>query len=109
MADRGHFAERWLGVLYGQPGAGKSFLALDWANHLSAGHQWFSRNVKSGNVIYVCAEGATGLKPRVRAWRTTHSGELKQLRFITRAVNMLDRAKLRSSSALSGRLRPTPA
>ena len=49
--------------------------------------------MKSGNVIYVCAEGATGVKPRVRAWRTAHSGELKQLRFVTRAVNMLDKSE----------------
>jgi hypothetical protein len=82
-----------LGVLYGEPGAGKSFLALDWANHIAAGQQWFGRDVRGGNVIYVCAEGATGLKLRVRAWRTTHSGALNRLHFVTRAVNMLDKSE----------------
>jgi hypothetical protein len=79
-----------LGVLYGEPGAGKSFLALDWAAHIADGQRWFDLDVKGGNVIYVCAEGTAGLKLRVRAWRKSHTGDLTGLHFLTRAVNMLD-------------------
>jgi hypothetical protein len=78
-----------LGVLYGEPGAGKSFLALDWAAHIADGQRWFDLDVKGGNVIYVCAEGTAGLKLRVRAWRKSHTADLRGLHFLTRAVNML--------------------
>lgn len=79
-----------LGILYGQPAAGKSFLALDWANCVAAGQEWCKRDVKAGDVVYICAEGASGLKLRVNAWRKVHNRELERLRFLPQSLNMLD-------------------
>ncbi len=46
----------------------KSFLALDMALSVATGRQWCGRDVIQGNVIFVCAEGASGMKARVLAW-----------------------------------------
>jgi hypothetical protein len=55
-------------VLYGEPAAGKSFLALDWALSIATGVPWLGREVKQGEVVYVYAEGVRGLTQRVTAW-----------------------------------------
>lgn len=54
--------------LYGQPGHGKSFIAIDMALSVATGLPWQGRSVKSGMVLYVSAEGGTGIGKRVRAW-----------------------------------------
>lgn len=55
-------------VLYGQPGQGKSFLALDWALSIGSGTSWAGKAVKRQHVVYVAAEGILGYAPRVEAW-----------------------------------------
>jgi hypothetical protein len=64
-----------LGVLFGDPGIGKSLLALDWSLSVATGRAWLGRPVKAGPVVYIYAEGVTGMKRRVEAWKLKH-GEL---------------------------------
>lgn len=52
-------------VLFGASGTGKSFLGLSWGLHIAAGRPWFDREVEPGTVVYVYAEGASGLKRRI--------------------------------------------
>ncbi len=54
--------------LYGAPGAGKSFLAIDMALSIATGRSWQGREVAGGSVLYISAEGGTGIGKRVRAW-----------------------------------------
>lgn len=56
-------------MLAGESGKGKSFVAIDWALHVATGRSWFGRQVRQGRVLYVAAEGAFGLKKRIRAWQ----------------------------------------
>jgi len=58
-----------LGVIYGQPSAGKTFVALDLALRLAAGLDWCGKRAHLSRVLYVAGEGAHGLAKRVRAWR----------------------------------------
>jgi hypothetical protein len=63
-------------ALYGEPGTHKSFLALDWANHLARGQDWAGHTVDAPKrVLYVAGEGATGLQKRLRAWRQHHGAD----------------------------------
>lgn len=58
-----------LGMLQAKPGVGKSFIALDWALHISCGlPSWFDHPVTPGYVVYLAGEGHTGLRVRMKAW-----------------------------------------
>lgn len=56
-----------LGVIYGAPGCGKSFLALDVALHVAAGRTWAGKTTKQAGVIYIASEGSSGFRKRVVA------------------------------------------
>ena len=65
-----------LGVVYGESGAGKSFLALDLVAAIARGVTWRDRKVKQGNVAYVCAEGASGFGLRLEAYGDHHGVDM---------------------------------
>jgi hypothetical protein len=60
-------------VLYGAPGTGKSFIALDMALSIANGREWHDKPVKKGQVLYIAGEGHSGLGKRVNAWQLHHS------------------------------------
>jgi hypothetical protein len=64
-------------VIFGPPGCGKTFLALELALNVAAGWEVFGRRVAQGAVIYVAAEAGRSIANRVAAWRTVFctSGE----------------------------------
>jgi len=59
-------------ALYGQPGDGKTFIALDMALSIASGRDWQGHPVKKGCVVYISAEGGGGLSKRVGAWLAYH-------------------------------------
>lgn len=64
----GLIPKRSLAMLYGAPGAGKSFIALDMALAIAHGRQWRSKTAEAGGVIYLAAEGFAGIGQRLKAW-----------------------------------------
>lgn len=87
-----------LAMLFGDPAAGKSFLALDWAAAIATGRNWRNGKVRSGPVIYIAGEGHAGLSRRLKAWETHHGASLADapLFISTRVVPFLDSAALRN-------------
>jgi hypothetical protein len=73
--------------LVGQPGAYKSFVALDLALCVALGREWHGVKVTQSPVLYVVGEGLAGYKKRVAAW-LEHNGvsrdELRGKLLITR-------------------------
>lgn len=68
-----HYVEAHsLSVLFGEPGAGKSFVALDLGLSIATGTQWHGNRVKQTPVVYLCGEGWGGLQRRMHAWRDWH-------------------------------------
>lgn len=64
------FVEDATAFLYGPPGCGKSFIALDLAICLaeSSIDEWFGRKInRHGPVVYITNEGVASLKFRIRA------------------------------------------
>jgi hypothetical protein len=57
-----------LAVVYGESGSGKSFWALDICAAIARGESWRGNRVQKGKVAYVCAEGAGGMRSRLRAY-----------------------------------------
>ena len=59
-------------VLYGPPGAGKSFLAIDIALSVAYGKAWHDCATQQGAVLYIAGEGVGGLGKRIKAWQAHH-------------------------------------
>lgn len=71
MLERDTFA-----LIFGDPGCGKSFLAIDWACRIATGTPWRGHPVKGGPVVYVAGEGQQGFARRIQAWREHHGVNL---------------------------------
>lgn len=56
-------------VLFGESGAYKSFVALDFALCVAYGVDYHGRKVHEGAVFYICGEGHGGIGRRIEAWR----------------------------------------
>ena len=65
----GMFTRHGLAVVYGEPGAGKSFIAIDLALCIAYGKPWHGHAVEQGSVLYIAGEGVGGLGKRVKAWQ----------------------------------------
>lgn len=61
-----------LTVIFGDPGAGKSFVGLDMTLRLALGMDWHGTETKQAGVLYIAGEGARGLGKRVKGWRREH-------------------------------------
>lgn len=61
-----------LAAIYGPPGCGKSFLAIDAGMHIAAGRDWFGREVQPRGVVYLAAEAGRGIRKRIKACRQGH-------------------------------------
>lgn len=70
---RDYIEEDTLAVMYGSPGMGKSFLALDISCCIATGIPFHGHDVKQGGVFYIAGEGHNGIARRLKAW-TQHHG-----------------------------------
>ena len=70
---RGMLEQDTLALIFGDPGCGKSFLAIDWACRVATGTPWRDHEVKDGTVIYIAGEGQQGFGRRIAAWQK-HNG-----------------------------------
>jgi hypothetical protein len=85
-----------LSFLIGQPGTGKSLLALWFASCISLGLPWAGRAVRRGRVIYVAAEGARSLHSRLEIWKSYYDQE----KVDTRIAWMPKRLELRDPQSV---------
>lgn len=77
------------GVIFGPSGSYKSFIALDLSASIAAAIQWHGRDIdNSGHVIYIAAEGASGLHLRKKAWEIRHRTPIKNLGILGSAVTI---------------------
>lgn len=69
-----------LGVVFGPPGAGKSFWATDLAAAIARGLEvWCGKRVHKARVGFVAAEGAAGFRNRLQAYASHHEMDLAEL------------------------------
>lgn len=72
MIERGTMA-----LIFGDPAAGKSFLAIDLAACVATGSGFHGRDTQLGAVIYIAGEGHGGLARRRMAWEAARGFTLK--------------------------------
>ncbi|GAB2782051.1 hypothetical protein GCM10027040_05110 [Halomonas shantousis] len=87
---RGLLGEGCLSVLYGAPGAGKSFLALDLGFAIATGQPWMDRDTQQGPVIYACGEGVGGLRQRGRGIAQVKGQAASDFYFLPHAMSAPD-------------------
>lgn len=86
-----HLHKETLSVLVGEPGAGKSFYALDMALSVASGRPFLGcYDVAAGDVLYVAGEGQAGMRRRAMAWIAKKGGGTVPDRFtlIPRRVDL---------------------
>jgi RecA-family ATPase len=89
----GILPEGSLGVVYGDPGAGKTFVVLDWSFSIATGDDWWGHGTEPGDVIYVVGEGWTGIRDRAAAWKASRNMagfDKTGVAFLGRAIRLLD-------------------
>ncbi|MGZ8942634.1 MAG: AAA family ATPase [Methylobacter sp.] len=73
-----------LNLLFGEPGAGKSLFALDWAFCMAAGIDWHERRTKQTDVVVIAGEGHAGMKRRLRALEIKYGMKASDRLFISK-------------------------
>lgn len=66
-----------LGLVFGDPGCGKSFLGADIALSVATGTPFHGRKVKQGPVFFIAGEGHNGLTRRFAAWGKARGVSIK--------------------------------
>lgn len=69
-----------LATMFGAPGCGKTFLALDMALRIASRRRWAERETGEGPVVYVMAEGQRVNGDRVEAWLERNGATPAELR-----------------------------
>lgn len=87
-----YIEEDALTVMYGPPGKGKSFVAIDLACCIASGIKFHGHKVKQGVSIYVAGEGHNGIARRLHAWAQHNSDVVPELMFISEAPTDLSKA-----------------
>lgn len=85
----GWLTKNSLARLVGEPGTGKSFVALEWAAAVGTGGMYDGKRAVQGEVIYIVAEGAAGIGKRVRAWEQHHKRKMTGVRFFPAPVQIM--------------------
>ena len=74
--------ETGIAAIYGDPGSGKSFLAIDLAAKVSSGlPAWFGRDIVERDVVYVALEGGRGIQQRITAWEAANQRRADNAKF----------------------------
>jgi len=69
---KGWVPEAGVTMVFGESGAGKTFITLDMACRIATGLDWHGQRAKKGVVVYLCGEGNFGFRQRVAAWAKMH-------------------------------------
>lgn len=87
--------ERAFTMMYGAPGSGKSFLAIDMALSVAHGVPWQGYKTKQGAALYIACEGIGGFGKRWKAW-SKHRGltDAPEMYVLPLAVNFMDEGEV---------------
>jgi hypothetical protein len=95
LKDRLPEGQTWM---YGEPGSGKTFLALDWAASVAA---------KGMNVVYFVGEGVQGFARRVWAWKQGTGLDISTFRAVPQAPHLLERQSVEMLQATVEQFAPS--
>ena len=78
-----------ISLLFGESGHFKSVIAVDVGLCVATGREFHGVKTRKAGVVYICGEGHTGLRKRIRAWLLAHdytsASEDQPLIYVTEA------------------------
>ncbi|MGH8878461.1 MAG: AAA family ATPase [Stackebrandtia sp.] len=93
--------------LVGAPGNAKSFVALDIAGCVATGSTWQTYPAAQGPVLYLVAEGMSGMRQRVPAWEAAMKQPMGDVAFLPVAVQSAEAAVWGAFVNLAAELDPS--
>jgi hypothetical protein len=94
-----------LAVIYGPSGLGKTHVAVDIAASVTSRQHWKGASVHNGPVLYVVAEGVSGIGVRTEAWEDWH-GTACEVTWLPEAVNLTSPQWAAALAEVVAELRP---
>ena len=85
---KGMLPQQGIGLLFGESGAGKTFLAIHTALCVATGVPFFGNRTRQGGVLYVAAEGGSSVIPRMNAAAGKMPPDKAPIRIVTEAPNL---------------------
>lgn len=98
-----------LTTLFGAPGSGKSFVAIDVACCVAAGQSWNEHRTATGQVLYIAGEGHVGFAHRLTAWQAVHGAIPANRLFVSTRTITLDAGGAQAVFEAIGELSEVPA
>lgn len=105
---KGLLQRRSYAEMFGAPGAGKTFTALDVAYCVAAGEPWMGRRVHAGTVLYLAYEGAGGMVKRAQALRQKYGHKDVPLYVAHASFNLREKSGRQELGLLIGELPEVP-
>lgn len=88
---KGHVECGSLNLLFGEPAAGKSLFALDWAFCVAHGIHWHGYRTEQTDVVVIAGEGFAGIGRRIKALEVKYSRPSPIRLYISqRPANLID-------------------
>lgn len=80
-----------LNLLFGEPAAGKSLFAIDWAFCLAHGIHWHDHGTEQTDVVVIAGEGFAGMARRLKALEAKHGRPAPDSLYISQhPANLID-------------------
>jgi hypothetical protein len=84
---KGMISPNEMSAIYGEPGCGKSFLALYISRAIAQSREIFGKRVHATNILFMALEGVSGFEKRLKAHILAH-GESEYFTYIAQPVNL---------------------
>ncbi len=80
---KNYLEQHTMGLMFGDPGCGKSLIAIDMACCIATGTPWHGNDAEQGAVFYIAGEGHNGLARRFLAWQAQNKVLLGEAPLLT--------------------------
>jgi hypothetical protein len=84
----GVLPQRGIGSFWGQPGSGKTFLAVDIALSVALGQSWRGQPTRQGGILYIAAEDDSGVQARLFSGLATRGARKAPIRVLPTAPTL---------------------
>lgn len=107
---RGIIPANVAGIMYGAPGTGKTFVAIDIAACVASNTKFNGRHTATGPVVYVAGEGHAAIRDRFEAWYKSNEGNggQEQIHVSRSSISFIDHGQFAALATELDAMTPKP-